>query len=99
MRPDKKSVTDEVWDDARVRQFLEPRPPGPDAPDFALLLHAYRSMRPEDFERYARFFVDAGHDFDARNADGETFMQFVARHRQARAFIDIIETVRAERAT
>jgi len=98
MRPDKKSVTDEVWDDARVREFLAPRPSAPDAPDFARLLHAYRSMRPEDFERFARFFAEDGHDFDATNAQGETFMQFVAGHRQGRVFIDIIERVRAERA-
>ena len=99
MRPDKKKVTDEVWDDARVREFLKPRPAGPDAADFVLLLHAYRGMRPEDFERFARFFVDDGHDFDARNEKGETFMEFVARHRQARPFLDIIDAARAERAS
>ena len=27
MRPDKKSITDEVWDDARVKSFLLPATP------------------------------------------------------------------------
>jgi hypothetical protein len=99
MRPDKKKVTDEIWDDARVREFLAPRPPGPDAPDFARLLFAYRHMRLEDFERFARFFAAEGYDFDARSADGETFMQFVAGHRQAGPFIEVIATVRAEHAS
>ena len=50
MRADKKKVTDEVWDDARVQSFLEPRPvPDGDSADFALLLNAYQGMRPEDF--------------------------------------------------
>jgi hypothetical protein len=95
-RPDKKKVTDEVWDDDRVREFLTRTPyPGHDHPDFVLLLKAYRGMRPEDFERFARFFAAHGHDFDARNEAGETFMQFVARHRQARPFLDIIAAVRS----
>jgi hypothetical protein len=100
MRPDKKKVTDEVWDDARVREFLHRRPyPGHDHPDFVLLLNAYRGMRAEDFERFARFFVEDGHDFDARNEDGETFMEFVSGHHQAQPFLEIIAAVRARDAS
>jgi hypothetical protein len=92
MRPDKKSVTDEVWSDDRVREFLEPAPGADgDHPDFRLLLRAYRSMRPEDFERYIGFFVAGGHDVHARNEEGETFAQHVCVHRLAEPFIATIE--------
>jgi len=96
MRPDKKKVTDEVWNDDRVREFLAREPySGSDHPDFVLLLNAYRGMRPEDFVRFIGFFLADGHDLDARNDAGETFSEHVARHRHARAFIDIIASARA----
>ncbi len=60
MRPDKKIITDEVWDDERVRGFL-----------VAALtarwrrirtsccsLNAYRGMRVDDFARFIRFYRD-----------------------------------------
>jgi len=96
MRPDKKKVTDEVWSDTRVREFLAREPwPGDDHPDFVLLLNAYRGMRPDDFARFMRFFLEDGHDPVARNAEGETFAEHVAGHHQAGEFIDIIERARA----
>ena len=91
MRPDKKSITDEVWDDARVRSFLTPQPPqGDDAADFTLLLNAYRSMRPDDFVRFVGFFREDGRDLDARNESGQTLIEFIGPHRHAAAFIDIM---------
>jgi hypothetical protein len=91
MRPDKKTITDEVWDDARVRSFLAPRAPqGGDDPDFVLLLNAYRSMRPEDFARFVDFYREAGHDLNPRNESGQRFIEFITPHRHAAAFIDIL---------
>ncbi len=91
MRADKKKVTDEVWDDARVQSFLEPRPvPDGDSADFALLLNAYQGMRPEDFERFIAFYTEAAHDLDATNARGETFIDYVSHHRNATPFIRIM---------
>jgi len=94
-RPDKKKVTDEVWSDERVRDYLsrEPYASGDD-PDFVLLLYAYRAMRVEDFARFVAFFVAEGHRLDARNEDGETFVDYVARHRHARDFIAVVERAR-----
>jgi hypothetical protein len=91
MRPDKKSITDEVWDDERVRSFLAPQPrQGSDEPDFTLLLNAYRGMRPDDFARFVGFFRQAGHDLDARNESGQTLVDFIAPHRHGATFIDIM---------
>ena len=53
--PSQPKVTDEVWDDERVKRFLDLQPSGEDA-DFHVLVKAYRGMRPEDFERFLGFF-------------------------------------------
>ena len=61
MRPDKKIITDEVWDDERVRSFLAPRRlKAATRRTFLLLLNAYRGMRVDDFARFIRFFVEDG---------------------------------------
>ena len=91
MRPDKKIITDEVWDDERVRGFLSPRSPqGGDNPDFVLLVNAYRGMRVEDFARFIRFYREAQHDLNARNELGQSFVEFIARHRHGRAFVEVM---------
>ena len=94
-RPDKKKVTDEVWSDDRVREYLSRKPyASADHRDFVLLLYAYRAMRIEDFQRFVEFFVADGHRLDARNEDGETFVDYVASHRHARDFIAVVERAR-----
>ncbi len=98
MRPDKKTITDEVWDDARVRSFLAPRAPqGGDHPDFVLLVNAYRSMRPEDFARFVIFYREEHHDLNPRNEAGVDFIQFISPHRHATAFVDILLQAGANR--
>ena len=100
MRADKKKVTDEVWDDERVRSFLTPRPVvGGDSADFTLLLNAYQGMRPEDFARFIGFFLADGHDLDAANANGETFIDYVTGHRRAAPFIDTMMRAGAKAAS
>jgi hypothetical protein len=90
-QPDKEAVFDEVWDDARVRSFLDRDTRSvPGHADFHLLLHAYQSMRAADFARFVRFFVEAGHDLDAENERGQTFADYAARHRRAGEFVNIV---------
>jgi hypothetical protein len=99
MRPDKKIITDEVWDDARVRSFLSPKTPqGADAPDFLLLLGAYRAMRVEDFARFIRFFVEEKRDLNATNESGQTFVELIASHRHGKAFAEIMSAAGARAA-
>ena len=100
MRPDKKKVTDEVWDDKRVKGFLARKAPeGETAIDFTLLLTAYQGMRAEDFERFLGFYVAAGHDLDATNRAGVRFVDFIARHRHAGPFIDAMTKAGAAAAS
>ena len=91
MRPDKKTITDEVWDDERIRSFLSPRSAqGGDDPDFVLLLNAYRGMRPDDFARFVRFYRDERHDLNPKNEAGQSFISFISPHRHSRLFVDIL---------
>ena len=81
MRPDKKTITDEVWDDDRIRSFLVPRAAqGDDEPDFVLLLNA----------RFIVFYAGESHSLNPRNESGQTFVEFIAPHRHAKEFIEIL---------
>jgi len=50
-------------------------------------MRAYRGMRPADFERFLPFFVDAKHDLDATNDQGQTLWTIIEEHRQGADFI------------
>ena len=74
--PSQPQVTDEVWDDDRVKSFLEMETYGGNL-DFQLLMRAYRGMRPADFERFLPFFIDANHDLDATDDQGRTLWSII----------------------
>ena len=90
MRADKQKVVDEVWDDERIRSFLDKGPMGEESLDFSLLLHAYRSMRLDDFERFLTLFKDAGYDINATSTDGQTLAQTIADHSKSAPFIALL---------
>lgn len=85
--PSQPSVTDEVWDDARVKSFLAIEPYGDESADFHVLLKAYRGMRPDDFERFLVFFMEAGRNIDATDNAGRTLWDIIKHHRQGADFI------------
>jgi hypothetical protein len=88
-----------VWDDDRIRSFLEPRAiQGSDEPDFVMLLNAYRGMRPDDFARFIAFYAAENHSLNPRNESGRTFIEFISPHRHARDFIEILLRAGAETA-
>lgn len=91
--PSQPSVTDEVWDDERVKSFLAVEPYGDESADFHVLLKAYRGMRPQDFERFLRFFIEAGRDLDARDKHGRTLWDIIGKHRQGADFIAVRDKV------
>ncbi|MEM6709742.1 MAG: PA4642 family protein [Pseudomonadota bacterium] len=98
MRPDKKKVVDERWDDERVRSFLTKGPFGQErSADYSCLIHAYRSMRAEDFERFLGFFLAEGRDLDACSSHGQTLSETIAGHAQATPFLAALDRARASR--
>ncbi|MGI9323391.1 MAG: PA4642 family protein [Pseudomonadales bacterium] len=94
--PTQPKVTDEVWDDDRVKSFLDLQPYGDDA-DFHVLTRAYRGMRLEDFERFLHFFTAAGRNLDAKDGKGRTIWQIMARHCQGAGFIQAREALATEK--
>jgi hypothetical protein len=87
--PSQPQVTDEVWNDDRVKSFLALEPTGNDSADYHILLKAYRGMRPEDFERFLKFFVESGRDLDARDPQGRTLWQIISKHRHGSEFLAV----------
>ena len=92
MRPDKKKVVDEVWDDERVKSFLRKAAPNlPGEPDFHVLVFAYQSMRADDFGRFLGFYLAEGRDVAAKDGNGGTLAQYLVRHAQAKPYIALLE--------
>lgn len=90
MRPDKAKVVDEVWDDARIESFLDKGPMGDENAEFSVLLHAYRSMRAEDFALFIEKFKAKGGRVDAKGKDGRTLGEVIALHAKSKPFQEIL---------
>ena len=96
MKKDKQKVIDEVWDDSRVRSFLDKTVPSqsgtpfPGDADFYVLRHAYQSMRPEDFGRFLDFYVADGRDVRARDHKGRTLADVIAGHANSGRFVELL---------
>ena len=85
--PTQPQVTDEVWNDERVKSFLAMEPCGDESADYHVLLKAYRGMRTEDFERFLAFFAESGRDLDAKDSSGRTIWQIIETHRHGDSFL------------
>ena len=91
MRPDKQKVIDEVWDDERIESFLAKTPMGDEGNlDYSVLLNAYRSMRPGDFERFIERFTAQGRDLNAQSNEGQSLLALIADHRHSEPFREIL---------
>ena len=64
LKKDKQKVLGEVFDDERVKGFLNGNPPTGVSQDFYLLERAYRGMNIENFRTFVTFFKAEGHDVD-----------------------------------
>ena len=92
----KPQVVNEVWDDARIEQFLHYDPcPGDPEPAFCILYRAYKYMRPEDFERFLKCFIAAGHDPKTPDLSGRSLAEVISTHRHGAPFIALLEKAQA----
>lgn len=91
MAKDKEKVIDEVWTEARVREFLDVKPAEHVDADFHKLLKAYQAMRPEDFGDFLHMFVEAGGNIDARDRGGRTLLSYVIEHRNSEEFAALLK--------
>ncbi len=80
-KKDKQKVIGEVFDDQRVRSFLQLQPPINIDRDFHMMERAYRSMNIENFDTFMDFFCAAGYRVEALSSDGKTLLQIILKHR------------------
>ncbi len=93
---DKEKVLDEVLDDARIEYFLHIMPPEGVNADYHCLERAYRGMIARDFEVFLKLFDKAGRDINARNPQGQTFLQVISTHKSSDDYIALLNKHGAE---
>jgi hypothetical protein len=96
VRKDKEKVIDEVWTEEHVKSYLNVRSYDGTAEDFHMLLKAYQSMRPEDFELFVGFFCADGRDLNAIGRDGRTVLDVISTHRHGVEYADILKAAGAK---
>ena len=95
MRKDKKQVIGEEISDDSIRLFLGVEPADDTPPSLHKLVKAYRGLRIDDFERFVGFFVAAGYDLNAKDAQGHDFIALIQDQRFAEPYIDVINAARS----
>ena len=87
LKKDKVQVIGEVFDEDRLRQFLDVQPPAGVDADYHVLEKAYRGMGAENFATFVGLFVAAGRNLQARNPAGQTLAEVLAGHRHAEPYL------------
>ncbi|WP_018276964.1 PA4642 family protein [Teredinibacter turnerae] len=87
LKKDKQKVLGEVFDDARVKEFLDVEGNGEIDADYLALERAYRGMKAENFESFVKFFIDEGRNINAKNPQGRTLLQVISDHRLSNDYI------------
>ncbi len=96
LKKDKQKVLGEIFDDARIKSFLEYDAYGDMNADYHVLEKAYRGMKAENFATFVGFFKEAGRDLNATNGDGKTILQVVSEHRLGEEYADILKQAGAQ---
>ena len=96
LKKDKQKVLGEFFDDERIKTFLHYDASDQQDIGFHLLERAYRGMISENFATFVQFFIAAGHDINARNPQGNTFLQTINNHKQASDYINILSNAGAQ---
>lgn len=91
LKKDKAKVLGEVFDEERIRTFLDFEPPEGTSRDYHLLERAYRGMKAENFVTFLDMFTAAGYDLNATNNAGETLLTVISRHRHAEEYIEALQ--------
>lgn len=86
LKKDKQKVLGEVFDDERVRSFLNVESYSEINTDYLALLRAYRGMNIENFETFVTYFVDAEKDLNAIGPEGKSLLQEISGHRHAEQY-------------
>jgi len=96
MAKDKEKVIDEVWTEARVREFLDVQTAVNIDADFHRLQKAYQAMRADNFADFVQMFIAAGHNINARDPQGRTVLSYAQEHRNSEEFVTVLKQHGAE---
>lgn len=96
LKKDKQKVLGEVFDDNRVKGFLNVEQRNGIDVDYDTLEKAYRGMTAENFVSFVKFFVNDGRNIDAQNAEGLTLLQVISKHRPAGEYIHALKSCGAK---
>ena len=81
----------EEWSDERVFAYLNQLPPADVNADFHVLYHAFKHMRPFDYERLITQFLADGRDLNATNPEGQRIHDVIAQFpRQKDGFLEVL---------
>ncbi len=69
----------EEWSDERVFAYLNQLPPSGVNADFHVLYHAFKHMRPTDYERLLTQFIADGRDINAKDPEGQRIHDVIAK--------------------
>lgn len=94
MRKDKKQVIGDDISDEQIKLFLAVEAADATPPSLHKLVKAYRGLRDHDFERFLGFFIEAGYDLEAKDADGNDFVALIQDQRNAEAYIAAVNAAR-----
>lgn len=95
-KKEKEVVVDEVWTEARIREFLDVKSAEQIEADFHMLMKSYQAMRADDFEKFVAMFLEQGHNINARDPKGKTVLSYVREHRKSDEYVQILERNGAE---
>ena len=85
------ATVNEEWSDVRVFAYLDQLPPEGVNADFHVLYHAFKHMRPFDYERLLTQFVANGRDINATNPEGQRIHDVIAQYpRQKDEFLVVL---------
>ncbi|GAA5316999.1 MAG: hypothetical protein AseanaTS_22030 [Candidatus Pelagadaptatus aseana] len=96
LKKDKQKVLGEVFDDARIKTFLDYEAYGDANRDFHVLEKAYRGMKAENFETFVRFFKEDQRDINAVGPEGKNILQVVREHRHGSDYETILTAAGAQ---
>lgn len=91
LKKDKQKVLGEVFDEARVKSFLEFEAPAGVERSYHLLEKAYRGMKADNFSTFVRLFIEAGHDVNSKGPLGKTLLEEIENHRLGSEYAKILK--------
>ena len=88
---DKQKVLGEVFDEERIKTFLDFTPPKKINPDFHLLEKAYRGMNVDNFDTFISFFLGKGYDINSKNPEGKSFSAIIKEHHHGKPYSTVLK--------